>query len=52
MNDTRILGGNYANDGQFPYLISLRQRAANFHLCGGSILNEYWILTAAHCVVG
>lgn len=45
----RIVGGGDAESGQFPYQISLRNR--NSHTCGGSILNEKWILTAAHCVV-
>lgn len=45
----RIVGGHDAEPGQFPYQISLRNR--NSHTCGGSIIDEKWILTAAHCVV-
>lgn len=47
----RIVGGYTAEEGQFPYMASLRL-PQNFHTCGGSILDEYWILTAAHCVYG
>ncbi|XP_017775823.1 PREDICTED: transmembrane protease serine 11D-like [Nicrophorus vespilloides] len=46
----RIVGGFDAEEGAFPYQVSLRR--GNFHFCGGSILNENWVLSAAHCVVG
>lgn len=46
----RVVGGDRADEGQFPYVISLRR--GDDHMCGGSIINEYWILTAAHCLVG
>lgn len=49
--DGRIVGGYFATPGQFPYQIVM---IANFPeggaLCGGSVLSQNFILTAAHCV--
>lgn len=47
----RIVGGWGAGTTQFPYQVSMRT-AANFHFCGGSIINNRWALSAAHCTIG
>ncbi|EFA01278.1 serine protease P41 [Tribolium castaneum] len=44
----RIVNGTDAQEGEFPYIVSVR--IFGEHNCGGSILNEKNILTAAHCV--
>ncbi|KAL9702332.1 hypothetical protein quinque_005850 [Culex quinquefasciatus] len=47
----RIVGGSNAGSGQFPYQVSLRS-GANAHFCGGSVINNRYALSAAHCTVG
>lgn len=45
----RIVGGQYAEDTQIPYQIALFYNG-DFR-CGGSIIGDRLVLTAAHCVV-
>jgi secreted trypsin-like serine protease len=45
----KVVGGRSASILEFPYLVSLNYNDRAW--CAGTILNEYWILTAAHCAV-
>ncbi|XP_063067984.1 transmembrane protease serine 3-like [Engraulis encrasicolus] len=47
---TRVVGGNVSREGQTPWQVSLHYQ--NQHVCGGSIITQQWIITAAHCVSG
>ena len=46
-----IVGGTDVDVAEAPWQVSVQLTiSSTFHLCGGSVLNEYWVLTAAHCV--
>ncbi|MBK7863698.1 MAG: trypsin-like serine protease [Archangiaceae bacterium] len=47
----KIVGGVDTTIQQFPHQIALMD-TSGFQFCGGSILNESWVLTAQHCVEG
>ncbi|KAJ1116755.1 hypothetical protein NDU88_004961 [Pleurodeles waltl] len=47
--DTRIVGGRACSPGECPWqALLVNENQEGF--CGGTILNEYFILTAAHCM--
>ncbi|XP_015174543.1 PREDICTED: trypsin-2-like [Polistes dominula] len=46
----RIVNGTKAAISQFPHQVSLRRSWSGNHFCGGSIVSEHIILTAAHCM--
>ena len=46
----RVVGGKMAGANEFPWMVALIIGSKN--LCGGSIIADRWILTAAHCVEG
>ncbi|KAJ3660402.1 hypothetical protein Zmor_004852 [Zophobas morio] len=46
--DSRIVNGTDADPGDVPFIVSLRVN--HRHSCGATIINEKYLLTAAHCV--
>ena len=48
--DTRIIGGSEANEDRYSYAVSLQDRIG--HFCGGSLIAQDVVLTAAHCKGG
>ena len=45
--DHRITGGQDAVCGQFPWQAAII--IDNRFFCGGSLISDQWVLTAAHC---
>jgi secreted trypsin-like serine protease len=50
LTSSRIFGGEEAMRDSWSMIVSVRLNGSDQHACGGSILNDYFILTAANCV--
>lgn len=46
-----IINGHKVPEGKYPFMAALIDKQTQQVFCGGSILNAFTILTAAHCVV-
>ncbi|XP_026666589.1 serine protease nudel-like isoform X2 [Ceratina calcarata] len=46
----RVVGGRASQPKAWPFLVAIYKDGLFY--CGGVILNELWILTAAHCLYG
>lgn len=49
---SRVIGGRDAKYGEFPHMASIKDYSSMEHFCGGAIISDKHILTAAHCLQG
>ena len=49
LTSSRIVGGEDALENSWSMIVSLRLHGTTDHSCGGTILSNSYILTAAHC---
>ena len=51
--NSRVVGGVLTTPNEFPFVVSMQRRSFSWsHWWGGSIYNENWIITNAHCYEG
>ena len=49
----RIVGGDeVTSKSTYPWIVSIKTANTESHFCGGSLIDEQWVLTAAHCMEG
>ncbi|XP_022524970.1 serine protease 33 isoform X1 [Astyanax mexicanus] len=44
---SRIVGGTDASEGHWPWQVDIQKKSE--HICGGTLISENWVLSAAHC---
>lgn len=51
-----IVGGDEAIPGSWPWQVGLRTEyligGGDYHFCGGTLINNRWVVTAGHCFYG
>ncbi|KAJ9586096.1 hypothetical protein L9F63_020260, partial [Diploptera punctata] len=49
-DDFRMFGAHSVEIGDFPYIVFIVADRVSIKYCTGTILTQYWVLTAAHCL--
>ncbi|KAL5285029.1 TMPRSS6.2 family protein [Megaselia abdita] len=51
-NKNRIVGGTAVRSNKYPWTVQLLQGRNGRLFCGGTLIHEQYVLTAAHCIHG
>ena len=54
--DNRISGGQVTNQNEYPWMVYLEMfvtsSSTEFYVCGGTLINNQWVMTASICLNG
>ena len=49
--NSRIVGGRPADKGAWPWMAALLDKEDEQPFCGGALISDQHVLTAAHCIL-
>jgi len=50
VDTNRVVNGDDAKTGEYPWMAGIHDNVLNFIICGGSLISNRHVLTAAHCL--
>lgn len=50
MGDIRVVGGEMVEDNEYPWMALITDNKSKL-MCGGSLINDRYVVSAAHCLV-